>query len=122
MQTSLTIVGLLNDTGSPSPVDAFVHNLAKMRDEGFRRVWMAQLPYDPDLTTLLAVALREVDTIEVVVGEPGAYAWVNRRPSRASRSITGASACQRRPRVQRYEYSLVDERGQPQPLHRELRR
>jgi 5,10-methylenetetrahydromethanopterin reductase len=66
MQTSLTIVGL--STGGPSPVDAFVQNLAKMRDEGFRRVWMAQLPYDPDLTTLLAVALREVDTIEVGSG------------------------------------------------------
>jgi 5,10-methylenetetrahydromethanopterin reductase len=68
MQTSLTIVGLLNDRTGRSPVDAFVQNLAKMRDEGFRKVWMAQLPYDPDLTTLLAVALREVDTIEVGSG------------------------------------------------------
>jgi 5,10-methylenetetrahydromethanopterin reductase len=68
MQTSLTIVGLLNDSSGRSPVDAFVQNLAKMRDEGFRRVWLAQLPYDADLTTLLAVALREVDTIEVGSG------------------------------------------------------
>jgi 5,10-methylenetetrahydromethanopterin reductase len=68
MQTSLTIVGLLSDTRGPSSVDAFIQNLAKMRDEGFRRVWMAQLPYDADLTTLLAVALREVDTIEVGSG------------------------------------------------------
>jgi 5,10-methylenetetrahydromethanopterin reductase len=68
MQISLTIVGLLSDTSGRSPVDAFVQNLANMRDEGFRRVWMAQLPYDPDLTTLLAAALREVDTIEVGSG------------------------------------------------------
>jgi 5,10-methylenetetrahydromethanopterin reductase len=68
MQTSLTIVGLLNDASAPSPVDAFVRNLANMRDEGFRRVWLAQLPYDADLTTLLAVALREVDAIEVGSG------------------------------------------------------
>jgi 5,10-methylenetetrahydromethanopterin reductase len=36
-----------------------------MRDEGFRRLWMAQMPYDPDLLTVLAVAFREVDGIEV---------------------------------------------------------
>jgi F420-dependent oxidoreductase-like protein len=45
-----------------------VKTLATLRDEGFRRVWMAQLPYDPDLTTILAVALHEVDTIEVGSG------------------------------------------------------
>jgi 5,10-methylenetetrahydromethanopterin reductase len=66
MQISLSLVGLLSD--GPSPVDATVQNLAKLRDEGFRRVWMAQLPRDPDLTTVLAVALREVDTIEVGSG------------------------------------------------------
>ena len=68
MQISLSLVGLLNETSGRSPVDAFVQNLAELRDEGFRRVWLAQLPYDPDLTTLLAVALREVDTIEVGSG------------------------------------------------------
>ena len=40
----------------------------QLRDEGFRRVWLAQLPYDPDLLTILAVALHEVDTIEVGSG------------------------------------------------------
>jgi 5,10-methylenetetrahydromethanopterin reductase len=68
MQISLTIVGLVPQTNGRSPVDSFVQNLVKIRDEGFRRVWMAQLPYDPDLTTLLAVALREVDTIEMASG------------------------------------------------------
>jgi 5,10-methylenetetrahydromethanopterin reductase len=68
MQISLSLVGLLSDTGDGSPVDATVRNLAELRAEGFRRVWMAQLPYDPDLMTILAVALREVDTIEVGTG------------------------------------------------------
>jgi 5,10-methylenetetrahydromethanopterin reductase len=48
-----------------SPIDSTVEALAKLRDEGFRRVWMAQMPFDGDLLTVLAVALREVDTIEV---------------------------------------------------------
>lgn len=48
-----------------SPIDSTVNALAKVRDEGFRRVWMAQMPSDGDLLTALAVALREVDRIEV---------------------------------------------------------
>ena len=74
MQISLSLVGLLSDTNGGSPVDAVVKNLAALRDEGFRRVWMAQLPYEPDLLTILAVAFREVDTIEVgsgVAADPG---------------------------------------------------
>jgi 5,10-methylenetetrahydromethanopterin reductase len=66
MQTS--ILGSLSDTGGRSPVEACVQNLAQLRDEGFRRVWWSQLPYEPDLLTVLAVALREVDTIEVASG------------------------------------------------------
>ena len=63
---SLSIVGL--NVAGPSPVDALVGNLAKLRDEGFRRVWMAQLPYDADLPVALGIALREVDGIEVGSG------------------------------------------------------
>src|SRR6478672_1813048 len=68
MQISLSLVGLLSDSDAASSVDATVKSLALLRDEGFRRVWMAQLPYDPDLLTILAVALHEVDTIEVGSG------------------------------------------------------
>ncbi|HZA09040.1 TIGR03564 family F420-dependent LLM class oxidoreductase [Mycobacterium sp.] len=68
MQISLSLVGLLSDTTGGSAVNATVKALSTLRDEGFRRVWMAQLPYDPDLTTILAVALHEVDTIEVGSG------------------------------------------------------
>ncbi|MCV7301921.1 TIGR03564 family F420-dependent LLM class oxidoreductase [Mycobacterium barrassiae] len=63
MDISLSIVGLSPD--APAPVDSLVRNLAKLRDEGFRRVWMAQLPYDADLPTLLGIAFREVEGIEI---------------------------------------------------------
>jgi 5,10-methylenetetrahydromethanopterin reductase len=68
MQISLSLVGNLSDSSAGSPVDATIKALAQLRDEGFRRVWMAQLPYDPDLLTVLAVAMHEVDTIEVGSG------------------------------------------------------
>src|SRR6476660_7696508 len=68
MQISLSLVGLLSDSDGASPVDATVKYLAALRDEGFRRVWMAQMPYDPDLLTILAVAFHAVDTIEVGSG------------------------------------------------------
>lgn len=62
----ISIIGSLS--GSSSPVEATVNYLAQARDEGFRRVWMTQMPYEPDLLTVLAVALREVDGIEVGTG------------------------------------------------------
>ncbi|MGH3677133.1 MAG: TIGR03564 family F420-dependent LLM class oxidoreductase [Mycobacterium sp.] len=68
MQMSLSLVGMLPDTDGRLSVDPTVDALASLRDEGFKRVWMTQLPYDPDLLTILAVALREVDTIEVGSG------------------------------------------------------
>lgn len=68
MQTSIALTGLLADVDGRSPLDGTLDKLTSLRDEGFRRVWMAQLPYDPDLLTILAVAFREVDTIEVASG------------------------------------------------------
>jgi 5,10-methylenetetrahydromethanopterin reductase len=62
----VSIFGQLS--GFESPIDDTVENLATLRDEGFRRLWMSQMPYEPDLLTVLAVALREVDTIEVASG------------------------------------------------------
>lgn len=62
------MLGSLSETGGQSPIDATVRNLAQLRDEGFRRVWMTQMPNEPDLLTVLAVALREVDGIEVGTG------------------------------------------------------
>ena len=60
--------GQLGDAGRGNPVDACVQNLAQLRDEGFSRLWMSQMPYEPDLLTVLAVALREVPDIEVATG------------------------------------------------------
>ncbi|HUO39469.1 MAG TPA: TIGR03564 family F420-dependent LLM class oxidoreductase, partial [Mycobacterium sp.] len=58
----------LSDDPARSPVDEFVTELAQLRDAGFRRVWTPQLPFQADLLTVLAVAFREVDTIEVGTG------------------------------------------------------
>ncbi|MEZ0339011.1 TIGR03564 family F420-dependent LLM class oxidoreductase [Mycobacterium sp. pV006] len=55
-------------SGFAHPVDGTVDYLAQLRDEGFTRVWLSQLPYEPDLLTVLAVALREVDGIEAASG------------------------------------------------------
>jgi F420-dependent oxidoreductase-like protein len=64
----ISMFGQLSGAGVESPIDATVANLRMLRDEGFARVWMSQMPYEPDLLTVLAVALREVDTIEVASG------------------------------------------------------
>ena len=64
----MSILSSLSDTGGRSPVDAWVVNLAGLRGEGFRRVWMTQMPYEPDLLTVLGIVLREVDTLEVATG------------------------------------------------------
>jgi 5,10-methylenetetrahydromethanopterin reductase len=58
----------LSDDPERSLVDDFVSELAKLRDEGFRRTWVAQMPWQADILTVLAVAFREVDTIEVATG------------------------------------------------------
>lgn len=61
----ISLLGSLTYSGDVSPVDSCVEQLAGYRDEGFRRVWLSQLPHEPDLLTVLAVVLREVDSIEV---------------------------------------------------------
>jgi 5,10-methylenetetrahydromethanopterin reductase len=66
MRFSLSIVGL--SAGEAAPVDALVNTLAELRDEGFRRIWLAQLPWDADLPIALGIALREVDDIELGSG------------------------------------------------------
>ena len=64
----ISILGSLSGSGGTTLIDGVVSEFAKLRDEGFRRVWMTQMPYEPDLLTVLAVAMREVDTIEVGTG------------------------------------------------------
>jgi 5,10-methylenetetrahydromethanopterin reductase len=48
-----------------SAIDACVQYLAAFREERFSRVWLLQSPYEPDVLTVLAAALREVDGIDV---------------------------------------------------------
>ena len=62
----ISIFGSLS--GFKSPVDDAVAYLAQLREEGFRRAWFAQMPYEPDLLTVLTVGLREVDGIEAGTG------------------------------------------------------
>lgn len=61
MRISLNVVSPIGG----APIDSLIDALSQARDAGFRRVWMAQMPFDGDLVTALAVALREVDGIEV---------------------------------------------------------
>ncbi|MGD9513737.1 TIGR03564 family F420-dependent LLM class oxidoreductase [Mycolicibacterium sp.] len=63
----ISMFGQISGLGG-NPIDATIAYLSQMRDEVFARVWISQLPYEPDLLTILAVALREVDTIEVASG------------------------------------------------------
>ena len=61
----ISMFGQLTGIGDGSPIDGTIAYLTQIRDEGFARAWMSQLPYEPDLLTILAIALREVEGIEV---------------------------------------------------------
>lgn len=49
-------------------VDKWVEEFRQIRDEGFPGVWIHQLPWQPDTLTLAALALREVDGIDLGTG------------------------------------------------------
>ena len=51
-----------------SPVDDYIAQLRKARDDGFDVVWTPQLWREPDLLTVLALALHEVPDITVGTG------------------------------------------------------
>jgi F420-dependent oxidoreductase-like protein len=61
----ITISRVSGDSAGRSAVDVYVENIAQARAEGFARVWTAQLPWEPDLISMLAVAFREVPEIEL---------------------------------------------------------
>jgi 5,10-methylenetetrahydromethanopterin reductase len=61
----VTLMSCLGDGAGESVVDAYIQELSAARDQGFRRLWTTQLMWEPDLLTVLAVALREVNGIEV---------------------------------------------------------
>ncbi|GAY08253.1 TIGR03564 family F420-dependent LLM class oxidoreductase [Pseudonocardia sp. N23] len=64
----ISLFGYLGAGGGRTVTDSYVAELTQAHQEGFRRYWTAQLPTDPDLLTVLAVALREVPDIEVGTG------------------------------------------------------
>src|ERR1700758_5309444 len=61
-------ISLIGGVNNETPVESCVRELIQARDEGFARLWMTQMPYDVDLLTVLAAALREVPDIEVGSG------------------------------------------------------
>ncbi|BBY20724.1 hypothetical protein MSTO_09290 [Mycobacterium stomatepiae] len=60
--TTFTFVG---DGAGGSIVDGYVERIARLAAEGFTRMWSAQLPWEPDVMSMLAIALREVPEIEL---------------------------------------------------------
>jgi F420-dependent oxidoreductase-like protein len=61
-------ISLITGLDNESPIESCIRDLTQARDEGFARLWMTQMPYDVDLLTVLAAALREVPEIEVASG------------------------------------------------------
>ena len=61
-------ISLITGLDNESPVESCIRDLTQVRDEGFARLWVTQMPYDVDLLTVLAVALREVPDVEVASG------------------------------------------------------
>jgi 5,10-methylenetetrahydromethanopterin reductase len=55
----------LSDGSGASDVEAYVERIRRARTEGFTRIWTAQLPYEPDLMSVLALAFRDVPDVEV---------------------------------------------------------
>ena len=51
-----------------SPVEDYINQLRRARDDGFTMAWTPQLWREPDLLTVLALALHEVDGIMVGTG------------------------------------------------------
>jgi len=61
----ISLVGPIGDAPGQPVVDHYIEQLTRARAAGFRRVWTSQLPWEADLLTVLGVALREVDGIDV---------------------------------------------------------
>ncbi|MGY4653005.1 TIGR03564 family F420-dependent LLM class oxidoreductase [Mycobacterium sp. URHB0021] len=61
----ITLMGLLDSRPDRSAVDIYIDELTAARDQGFRRMWTTQLMWEPDLLTVMAAAVGQVDGIEV---------------------------------------------------------
>ena len=47
----VTLMSYIGDGGGRPVLDSYIETLARLRDEGFRRLWSSQLPTEPDLLT-----------------------------------------------------------------------
>ncbi|WAJ47703.1 TIGR03564 family F420-dependent LLM class oxidoreductase [Mycobacterium sp. Aquia_216] len=64
----ISVFTSLGDGDGPTVVNAYIDEVARVSEEGFSRMWTAQLPWETDLLGVQAVALREVPDIELGVG------------------------------------------------------
>lgn len=61
----INISNALGPVPTRARVEEWIDELRQARDEGFRRAWISQFPWEPDIMTLFAVALRELDDFEL---------------------------------------------------------
>jgi 5,10-methylenetetrahydromethanopterin reductase len=61
-------ISLITGLNNESPLESCIRDLNQTRDGGFSRLWLTQMPFDVDLLTVLAAALREVPDVEVASG------------------------------------------------------
>ena len=66
MRTSVLV--WMNTTGAGDVVTRYVEDLRSARAAGLEAIWTPQLPYNPDVLTMLAFALGEVRDVVVAVG------------------------------------------------------
>ena len=61
----VTISSLLGDGDGRSVVDAYIEQVSQSAAEGVTCLWTAQMPWEPDLLSVQALALRAVPDIEL---------------------------------------------------------
>ncbi|MFT4088529.1 MAG: TIGR03564 family F420-dependent LLM class oxidoreductase [Gordonia sp. (in: high G+C Gram-positive bacteria)] len=59
-----TIMATISPRDPGTSIDRYITQLAGLHEEGFRRVWVSQMPGEPDALTVLAVAGREVPDLQ----------------------------------------------------------
>jgi 5,10-methylenetetrahydromethanopterin reductase len=62
------LISLISGLNNGAPVESCIADMTQARDEGFARLWVTQMPYDVDLLTVFAAALREVPDIQIASG------------------------------------------------------
>jgi 5,10-methylenetetrahydromethanopterin reductase len=63
----ISMCTLLGEGDGGTVVDSYLELVSRVAEEGFTRMWTAQLPWEPDVLTVQALALREVPGIDLGV-------------------------------------------------------